>query len=422
MNRREFAKCVAASVGVSIFGGRIWAGLSRHPLAGCILPRWEVGHLRIAMLYTGRSEAGFIILPDGTSLLVDCGDYGLKESADIPFLPDGARRAGEQTARYVLRENPGGRKVDYFLLTHYHSDHAGAPRYSASKSANGTYSLCGIGQAIEKLDFARIIDRAWPDVNDPAPRSDDFDEYTVAHVKAVYAEALRRGTKIAKFELEKGSSQISPLHGKCDSFAFLPLCANGCILRKNGTLKDLGTRETPRSRFGENALSIGFVLSYGSFRYFTAVDFSGKVKGDDGSWINLEDALAEEAPRVDVVKVNHHGCGTMTTSLVKALDASVFLSGVWHVRHMEMPVMRRLASAARRPCLYAPGLFPASRRASESDETWISDVSPESFVGVHAVIDVPPGGSTYRLMMVAAADESWRILGAYDFTTSKKGS
>ena len=50
----------------------------------------------------------------------------------------------------------------------------------------------------------------------------------------------------------------------------------------------------------------------------------------------------------------------------------------------------------------------------------MKDVAPESFAGAHAVVDVEPDGKAYRLMMVTAADESYRILGAYDFKTSKK--
>ena len=39
-----------------------------------------------------------------------------------------------------------------------------------------------------------------------------------------------------------------------------------------------------------------------------------------------------------------------------------------------------------------------------------------------SVIDVAPGGRTYRLMLVDARDERGTVLGAYDFTTAKKES
>lgn len=419
LSRRSFIGGGAAVLGMGALGMRAWAEMARHPLAGTTLPKWEKGHFRISMLFNGRGEAAFIVMPDGTSLMVDCGDYVFRGRDVVTHLPDDSRRAGEWISRYVLRENPNGRKVDYFLLTHYHSDHAGSGKFSAGRGANGTYSISGIGQAMDMLDFTTFIDRSWPNVNDPAPRNDNFDDWTVKHVKEVYAEAERRGIKVERFRLEKGSDQIRQLHGGGGKFSFTPLCARGEILRRDGTVLDLGKYGRPRSRFGENELSIGFVLSLGDFRYFTAGDFQGGVKGADGKRVEIEDILAAECPQVDVVKANHHGHHSMPDKLVNALHARVVLAGVWHLAHMTRDTIRRLAKGGW-PCLYAPGLFPEKRRKEDAAEAWMKDVAPESFVGAHAVVDVAPDGKSYRLMMVTAADESFRILGAYDFKTSAK--
>ena len=140
------------------------------------------------------------------------------------------------------------------------------------------------------------------------------------------------------------------------------------------------------------------------------------MKTPAGAFTDIEDLLAPECPEVDVANANHHGHHSMTDALVKALRARVVLAGVWHQEHMNRPTMRRLAKATW-PCLYAPGLFPAKRRQKDAAEPWLKDVAPESFTGAHAVIDVASDGKTYRLMMVSAADESRRILGAYDFST-----
>ena len=391
----------------------------KHPLVGTTLPKWEKGHFRISMLFNGRGESAFLVMPDSTSLMIDCGDYVFGGRDVVKHLPDDSRRAGEWISRYVLRENPNGRKVDYFLLTHYHSDHAGSGKFSAGRSANGKYDISGIGQAMDMLDFKTFIDRSWPNVNDPAPRNDNFDDWTVKHVKDVYAEAERRGIKVERFRLEKGSDQIRQLHGGGGKFSFTPLCARGEILKRDGTVLDLGKFGKPRSKFGENELSIGFILSLGDFRYFTAGDFQGGVKGADGKRVEIEDILAAECPQVDVVKANHHGHHSMPDKLVNALHARLVLAGVWHQAHMTRDAMRRLAKGGW-PCLYAPGLFPEKRRKADEAEAWMKDVAPESFVGAHAVVDVAPDGKTYRLMMVTAADESFRILGVYDFKTSAK--
>ncbi len=416
-SRRSFIKG-AASLGALAFGGAAWAEMVRHPLAGKTLPKWERGVFRIATLYTGGSEATFLTFPDGTSLLIDCGDIG---RTGVPLLPDQSRRPGEWTARWILSDNPHGKKVDYFLLTHYHSDHAGNGRYSAGMSSRGKYALSGIGQAMEVLDFDTMIDRSWPQMEDPTPNTDGFKAGIVAHLRDIYAEALRRGTKVERFRLEKGSDQISLRHGGWKGFSFAPLCARGCVLRRDGSVLDLGTvGQTPRGEFPENPLSIAIVFSQGDFRYYNGGDFSCGMKSSDGKRIELEDFLAPECPQVDVAKANHHGHHSMPDALVKALRARVVVTGVWHLEHMNRPTMRRLAKATW-PCLYAPGLFPTRRREKDAAEPWLKDIAPESFAGAHSVVDVAPDGKTYRLMMVSAADESRRILGAYDFTTSKKG-
>ena len=210
------------------------------------------------------------------------------------------------------------------------------------------------------------------------------------------------------------------MHGGWKGFGFAPLCARGCVLRRDGSILDIGEAVgVPRSRFTENALSTAMVFSLGDFRYYNGGDFSWHVKTPAGAFANIEDFLAPECPEVDVANANHHGHHSMTDALVKALRARVVVTGVWHQEHMNRPTMRRLAKATW-PCLYAPGLFPEKRRQKDAAEPWLKDVAPESFTGSHSVIDVAPDGKTYRLMMVSAADETRRILGAYDFETSRK--
>ena len=411
MLRRDFVKGGFAAFAAA-FGYRTWAEMARHPLAGKTLPKWKKGVFRISTLYTGASEATFLTFPDGTSALIDCGDIGV---TGVPRLPDTKRRPGEWTARWVLADNPHGNKVDYFLLTHYHSDHAGNGRYSAGRSKRGNYALSGIGQAMEILEFGTMIDRSWPQMEDPSPTTDGFSAGIVAHLREVYAEAQKRGTKVERFRLEKGSDQVKLLHGGCKGFAFAPLAARGCVLKRDGSILDIGeVLGVPRNRFTENALSTAMVFSLGGFRYYNGGDFSWRVKTPDGKFAEIEDYLAPECPTVDVAKANHHGYHSMTDALVKALHARVVVAGVWHREQMNRPTMQRLAKADW-PCLYAPGYFPDKDRCTAAGEPWLKDVALESFACAHTVIDVAPDGKTYTLMLVDARDEKRTILGAYDF-------
>ena len=63
MDRRGFVKYMIAA---GVLCPSAWAKMAKHPLAGLPLPKWREGHLRISMIYTGRSEAAFLVFPDGT--------------------------------------------------------------------------------------------------------------------------------------------------------------------------------------------------------------------------------------------------------------------------------------------------------------------------------------------------------------------
>lgn len=422
--RREFVKSAAAIFAAGVFARPSFAEMAKHPLAGAKLPPWREGCFRICMLYTGRSESQFLIFPDGTSMLIDCGDTGpLKpgEEPVMPILPDASRRAGEWTSRFVREQNPNGGKVDYFLLSHWHVDHCGAPRRWKDDAKQASARSCprsGIGEALDHLDFGTIIDRAWPDVDYPVPRTKKGEREALALIDAAYREAMRRGTKIEKFKLARDAGQIVLRHGGCDGFAARPLCANGRILRRDGTVLELASLGSPNTLSDDNSLSIGLVFSLGPFRYFTAGDFWGSATGPDGRRKNFEDVLARETPLVDVAKANHHAHCTMPLSLVRALHARVVLGSVWSRLHSQRSVLRNF-SKARAPFLYVPGFMP--KRPEDAGERWLDAVAHECREGVHAVVDVRPDGKKYRVMLVAAQDETRRIAGAYDFNTYHKG-
>ena len=54
--------------------GKPWCG-KNHPLAGKKLPPWKPGEFQVHFIYTGVAESMFWILPDGTTMLLDCGDH-----------------------------------------------------------------------------------------------------------------------------------------------------------------------------------------------------------------------------------------------------------------------------------------------------------------------------------------------------------
>ena len=66
---------------------------------GKVWPGWKRGEFQTHFIYTGRSESVFMIFPDGTTMLVDCGDYDV--TRDIC-------RASFEPGHVVVSVAPGG--------------------------------------------------------------------------------------------------------------------------------------------------------------------------------------------------------------------------------------------------------------------------------------------------------------------------
>ena len=120
-----------------------------------IFPAWQKGELEIHQIYTGRGESSFLIFPDGTTMLIDAGDYDPKDYPQMgELLPDTSRRAGEWIARYVQRVNPHKARVDYLMISHFHSDHIGDVQNVAPHTIgrHPDYILTGIAETGESVD------------------------------------------------------------------------------------------------------------------------------------------------------------------------------------------------------------------------------------------------------------------------------
>ena len=178
MNRRRFIGQTATAGLAAALGDwrRAFAAGTKDEGVGRPWKGWTRGELQAHFIYTGRAESTFLIFPDGTTMLVDSGDYDVPQRVlmQTPVLPDRSRGAGEWIARYVQRANPFGNKVDYMMLTHWHADHAGCETsYSRREERDGDdWFVSGFAETCDFIDFGKAFDRCWPDLNDPFPLKD----------------------------------------------------------------------------------------------------------------------------------------------------------------------------------------------------------------------------------------------------------
>jgi hypothetical protein len=158
-------------------------------------------------------------------------------------------------------------------------------------------------------------------------------------------------------------------------------------------------------------MSLGLLVKYGPFRFYSAGDLSDRPKLPDGTRINIEAELAKELYPVDVAKVNHHGHHSMPAKLVKALAPRVWFSCVWDQLHDTADTLANLSDRSIYPGerTIAPGIMPAERRWEDLGRPWMGDIPKETYEGAHLVFDVPPGGDSYSLSFITADDESMKV-------------
>ena len=424
--RRGFLKGIALAGAAYAGRGAIAAVAAEDaksdPLVGGKWPGWTKGHFQLHAIHTGVAESMFLIYPDGTTMLLDCGDHPAinRGKLAVPVLPNGTRHAGEWVARYVTRVNPSGAQVDYMVTSHFHSDHTGCMIWGAGLSQHNL-PRSGFAQAAETLSFGKAVDRGWPNYDDPLP-FDDYEKYGSRELMVKLYRILQRGNRDFKAEKFRigATDQLGPRKdpAACPGFKVKNLCANGKVLMKDGSVKDLYADHIRRDRLrilNENGMSLGMVITYGKFRLYTAGDFEDNWKLPDGSTYYTENDLADAVPRVDVAKVNHHGHRSMREKLVKALSPRVWLSCVWDQLHDTPDTMERIDRAYADERTYCPCVFPAERRWQDKDAVWIKDVAPESFGGAHVILDVPPGGETYTITHLDASDEEMKVIGVRHF-------
>ena len=235
-----------------------------------VLP--AAGKLEVYAIDVEGGKATLWVSPSGESMLVDAGWPGFNHR-DAERIAAAAKAAGVK-------------RIDYLVITHFHTDHAGGVPQLAEKMTIRNFVDHGVntetGQAAEVLygEYSRMRDKGNHIIVKPGDK---------LPIKGLDVEIVSADGALIASQLE-GAGQPNPD------------CA--------------GLQPPPPDR-SENAHSIGMVVTYGSFR---AVDLGDLTKDKEYGLVCPNNKLGT----AQLFMVSHHGMDiSNSAALVDALHPQV---------------------------------------------------------------------------------------------------
>ena len=367
------------------------------------LPAWQEGYMDIHHIATGKGENSFLVFPDGTTMLVDCGDE-THGRFKCDAYPDSSRTPGQWVAQYIRHFSAGTPckegEVDYFELSHFHSDHMGS--LNAMRPGEH-YGLCGVTDVCESIRFGKMVDRAYPDYSSVTSNKGVVPEYA----KCIAWQRDKRGTVVERFVPGSHRQFVLKHNPKAYRKVFDVFNVASCGYLATG--KGLKTRPMFRedpSKYDENMMSNVFIVSYGRFRYYSGGDLGGGVaNGGDNHWRDFESQVADAVGPVTAMKANHHGWKeVMNPYLLCTMKPQVIAAICSHVSHPWKTTVQRIQDL----------LLPVHPELYLTTDSGRSQVGEELFAKLppqgHIVLRVYEGGRSYQVFVLDARSTDYPVL------------
>jgi beta-lactamase superfamily II metal-dependent hydrolase len=386
------------------------------------LPAWTEGNLYIHHISTGRGNASYFVMPDGTTMLIDAGEADPSFIARVaplkrfPERPDAAHSAGYWIADYIRQFAPAGRSLglDYALVTHFHTDHFGTITPSSPKSKLGPYRLAGITEVADLIPIGILIDRSGPPYLTPVDLrgcKEGGDAASLANYLSFVDHRLRGGQAVVGLHAGLLDQIRLRQPDRYPDFHIRNIAASGVIWTGRGeqTEQYIPLNAVKDCNFDENPFSNVIRLSYGKFRYYSGGDIPGVPDYTQPFWRDIETPVAAAVGPVDVMTLDHHGNRDSTNgAILRGLRPRVIIEQNWLSAQPGEEVVVRMASHEFYPGprdVFSTGMSSATRIAIGP----IMDRIYKSYEG-HVVVRVAPGGMTYEVFVLDDKDMHRKVL------------
>lgn len=407
---------------------------------GQSLPAWQKGYLDIYHINTGRGNAAYFLLPDGTSMLIDAGELSPLDdrtftARNAVIRPDSTQKPFDWIAQFISRVTPAGQTpaIDYALITHFHDDHFGAWYPQAPWSKSGAYQLTGIAGVGERIPIHTLIDRAYPAYNYPFNFKRTAELYkggevefgkTISNYFAFIKEKQKQGLKMAPFRAGT-DRQLVLLRDPASfpGFSIRNVKVNGQIWTgiDSATYEHFPAfRAADRSSWpDENSLSLALVVHYGAFSFYTGGDNGGNIFLGDSPLRDVESPMAQTIGEVDIATMDHHGNrDAINENQIKILKPRVWIGQTWSSDHPGHEVLIRLMS----PHLYKEPRDLFATNMLEANRLVIGPLIDRSYKSQqgHIVVRVLPGGNNYYVIILDDTTTAMPVKAVFGPYTSKK--
>ena len=414
-----FTRRQVVSTGGALIAGAFFSGPNAWGASPKTIDPWKPGTLDIHHIDTGRGNATFIVAPDGTTILLDCGASNTSLEETAPHRPDASRSPAAWVARYMIRHAPHVAKhgLDYAVASHIHPDHIGDIPPGAAPEPRG-YCPTGLSEVDDLTPIQTVIDRAFPDFDGIPPPDAPFTSNYLAWLHAREADgqrveaakvgssvqiAVREPREYPDFEVHivAGDGRVStgPTTAAADLSASYPEKPSG-------------------DRLSENGASIALRIRQGAFSYFNGSDLSFDTEDGRRPWADVETPAARACGPVDVAVANHHGYfDAVGPEADRLLDPQAYVIPAWHISHPGQTQMQRMLRAwPGQPLrdVFALELLPQNRLLNARFTKALKSTQG------HVVIRVPPGGKSFDIFVLDSSDPEYAVTGKFGPYTSRR--